>query len=107
MNKVLRDNKGFTLLEIIVVLAVLGALAAMLSPVVFRYIDDANRTKTQNDARVIAAAVDQMYKDTGRWPFYVVGTSKLAYTSGTDARYLTSDPDCDIADTDLATCDGQ
>lgn len=90
-------EKGFTLLEIIVVLAVIGALAAILSPVVFRYIDDANRARAAAETRTIAAAIQQMYKDTGRWPFYAVGTGQIAYVSGTDASVLSSDPDCSVA----------
>ena len=105
MKRIMRNQKGFTLLEIIVVLAVLGALAAMLAPVVFRYIDDANRSRAQNDVSAIAAAINQFYKDTGRYPLYTTGTSKLAHTPATDPSYLTSDPDCDPTDTNLTTCD--
>ena len=105
MKTAIRNQKGFTLLEIIVVLAVLGALSAMLTPVVFRYIDDANRTRAQGDTQTLAAAIQQMYKDTGRWPFYAVGTGKNSYVSGTDAALLSSNSACDLADTDLATCD--
>jgi prepilin-type N-terminal cleavage/methylation domain-containing protein len=90
MTNVMKNQKGFTLLEIIVVLAVLGALAAMLSPVVFRYIDDANRARTQADARVIATAIQRMYADTGRWPFYADGNGQTAYQTGVDADYLVS-----------------
>ena len=106
MKNVTPDEKGFTLLEIIVVLAVLGALAAMLTPVVFRYIDDANRTRAQNDASAIAAAINQMYKDTGRWPFYAAttGAGPIVWASG-DAEILTSNDACDTGDQDLATCD--
>jgi prepilin-type N-terminal cleavage/methylation domain-containing protein len=96
MNNVTRNQKGFTLLEIIVVLAVLGALAAMLTPVVFRYVDDANRARAQNDANTIAAAINQMFRDTGRWSFYADGDAKIPYTDGTDAAFLSSDPDCDL-----------
>lgn len=105
MKNVTHNQKGFTLLEIIVVLAVLGALASMLAPVVFRYIDDANRTRAQADANAMAAAIQQMYKDTGRWAFYASGTSKLTLTAGTDATLLTSNSACDPGDIDLATCD--
>jgi len=87
-------QSGFTLLEIIVVLAVLGALAAVLTPVVFRYIDDANVTRAKSDAGGIASAINKMYKDTGRWPFYEDGDDNLAYTSGTDAAVLTSNATC-------------
>ncbi len=94
MRNVKRGQKGFTLLEIIVVLAVIGALAAILAPVVFRYIDDANKARAQADTNAIAAAINQQYKDTGRWPFYAVGTNKLAYTSGIDSALLTSSTGC-------------
>lgn len=94
MQKIKRGQKGFTLLEIIVVLAVIGALAAMLAPVVFRYIDDAKKAQAQNDTMTIASAVQQMYKDTGRWAFYASGTGKLAYTTGTDAALLSSNTAC-------------
>lgn len=109
MKNVSHNQKGFTLLEIIVVLAVLGALAAMLTPVVFRYIDDANRTRAQNDVSAIAAAINQMYKDTGRYPYYAAGDGQegIPYASGTDAYFLTSNDGCDTADTDLAACDAE
>src|SRR5688572_16971638 len=107
MTNVMKNEKGFTLLEIIVVLAVLGALAAMLSPVVFRYIDDANRARAQADVTTLATAVQRMYADTGRWAFYATGTGPVAYASSTMATTLTSDSDCDLSDTDLTTCDGQ
>ncbi|MDO8794726.1 MAG: prepilin-type N-terminal cleavage/methylation domain-containing protein [Vicinamibacterales bacterium] len=94
MERVTRGQKGFTLLEIIVVLAVIGALAAMLAPVVFRYIDDAKRAQAQNDTNTIASAVQQMYKDTGRWPFYDVGTGALKHAVATDAAVLSSNTAC-------------
>src|SRR5437773_439330 len=98
------DQKGFTLLEIIVVLAVIGALAAMLAPVVFRYIDDAKRSQAQSDVNTLAGAIQQAYKDTGRWSFYKSGTGQLTYTSGTDASILTSNTACTGAGT-ASACD--
>jgi prepilin-type N-terminal cleavage/methylation domain-containing protein len=97
MTNVMKNEKGFTLLEIIVVLAVLGALAAMLSPVVFRYIDDANRARTQADVRTISTAIQRMYTDTGRWPYYVDGDGPTAYVSTTDVAFLSSSPTCAVA----------
>ena len=90
MTNVMKNEKGFTLLEIIVVLAVLGALAAMLSPVVFRYIDDANQARAQADVRTIATAIQRMYADTGRWPYYADGNGATAYASTSDASFLVS-----------------
>lgn len=48
MNK---KNKGFTLVELIVVLAILAILAAMLVPALTGYIDKANEKKTVATAR--------------------------------------------------------
>jgi prepilin-type N-terminal cleavage/methylation domain-containing protein len=106
MTNVMKNEKGMTLLEVIVVLAVLGALTAMLAPVVFRYIDDANRARAQADTRTIATAIQRMYGDTGRWPFYADGNGGTAYVSSTDANFLSSTPapTCDMGT--LADCDG-
>jgi prepilin-type N-terminal cleavage/methylation domain-containing protein len=62
-------NRGFTLLEVIAVLAVTAALVAALAPLAFRYLDDAKKTQAQNDANQIAQAIGQFFKDTGRPPY--------------------------------------
>jgi prepilin-type N-terminal cleavage/methylation domain-containing protein len=103
MKKIRREQKGFTLLEIIVVLAVIGALAAMLAPVVFRYIDDAKKAQAQADTNTIASAIQQMYKDTGRWAFYKNGIGALRKVA-LDASLLSSNGACTGA-TAAATCD--
>lgn len=101
-----RDGqKGFTLMEMIVVLAVIAALAAILVPVVFRYIDDAKKAQAAGDVNAIAAAIQQLYKDTGKWPFCkdCSGAGKSSFQSG-DATYLTSNDSCTGA-SNLTVCD--
>ncbi|MEG1548000.1 MAG: type II secretion system protein [Clostridia bacterium] len=49
-------NKGFTLVELIVVIAILVILAAILIPVVSGYIDDANNAAGLANARTVYAA---------------------------------------------------
>jgi len=63
-----RDEKGFTLIEVVVVVAVIAILAAVLTPYITKYIDDSKIAKARNEAQVIAAAVTNAYKDLGRWP---------------------------------------
>lgn len=106
MVKRVGGQKGFTLMEIIVVLAVIAALAAVLVPVVFRYIDDAKKAQAQGDASVIAAAISQLYKDTGKWPFCADcgGAGKSSHQGIADATYLTSNGSCD-GSSNLVTCD--
>ena len=63
-----RNEKGFTLIEVVVVVAVIAILAAVLTPYITKYIDDSKVAKARNEVQVIAAAVTNAYKDLGRWP---------------------------------------
>lgn len=62
-----KNNKGFTLVELIVVLVILAILAAILVPTLLGYIDRARSEKnfsTAQTVRVAAqAALDQAYGD--------------------------------------------
>ena len=63
-------SKGFTLIELAVVLAIIAILAAILTPMVTGYLDQARVARAQADARTIADAVKLYQRDTGRWPVY-------------------------------------
>ena len=52
-----RDEKGFTLVELIVVLVILAILAALLVPALLGYIDRAKNSKYLEEARSIYTAV--------------------------------------------------
>ena len=62
------DCRGFTLIEIIVILAVLAILVATLSPVVLKYIADAQLTRAKNDVTAISTALTSLIQDTGQYP---------------------------------------
>ena len=61
-------DKGFTLIEIIVILAVISILVAILTPTVLKFIDDAQRSSAENSVQVLAAALNDLIKDTGKFP---------------------------------------
>ncbi|HHT9124722.1 MAG TPA: type II secretion system protein GspG [Candidatus Brocadiia bacterium] len=61
---------GFTLIEIVIVLGVIAALAAILVPTLMNYVEDAKKARASKDVGIIAAAIAQLNKDTGRWPIY-------------------------------------
>jgi prepilin-type N-terminal cleavage/methylation domain-containing protein len=75
-------SKGFTLIELAVVLAIIAVLAAVLTPMVTGYLDQARVARTQADVRTIADAIKLYQRDTGRWPVYA---SSGDYSSGTVA----------------------
>jgi len=73
LGKILRakrpaDCRGFTLIEIIVILAVLAILVATLTPVVLKYVDDAKLTRAKNDVTAISTAFTSLIQDSGQYP---------------------------------------
>ena len=56
MFKKLKDKKGFTLVELIVVLVILAILAALLVPALTGYIDKANNEKVIATTRQVVVA---------------------------------------------------
>lgn len=61
-----KDKKGFTLIEMIVVIVIIGILLAILVPGMFKYIDQAKDKQVEVDARAaymsIETAVGTVYK---------------------------------------------
>jgi prepilin-type N-terminal cleavage/methylation domain-containing protein len=66
----MKASKGFTLIELAVVLAIIAILAAILTPIVTSYIDQAREVRTRSDVGAIARAVLLYQRDTGRFPIY-------------------------------------
>ena len=69
MKQPIGNKKGFTLIEVIVVIAVVAILAAILTPTISRNIEDSKISRTKNEVQVLAAAIASLYKDVGSWPY--------------------------------------
>lgn len=63
-----RLARGFTLIEIMVVVVILGILAALIAPNVINRIDDAQIVKVQQDLRAIESALKLYRLDNFRYP---------------------------------------
>ncbi len=61
-------NKGFTLIEVIVVAAIIAILAGILVPMIFNQIDEAKISRAAADCKSIQTAILTFKKDTGSWP---------------------------------------
>jgi len=83
------SQKGFTLLEIMVVLVIIGVLAALVAPRFLERADDAKVEATKVQMKNIGQALKLYRLQHGNYPNS--GTGLQALTSG-DKRYLDSIP---------------
>jgi len=72
-----RHESGFTLIEIMVVVVILGILAALVAPNVIRRVDDARITKAKQDIRAYETALNLYRMDNFRYPTTEQGLEAL------------------------------
>ena len=86
MNKT-RSNQGFTLLEIIVVVAIIAILAAYIAPKVAGRVDDARISKAKSDIRVLESSLELYKLDNFVYPSNDQGLDALVNRpSGENSR---------------------
>ena len=73
----MRKNYGFTLIEVMVVVVILGILAAIVVPKIMSRPDEARVVKAQQDLRSIAAALDLYKLDNFNYPTTADGLEAL------------------------------
>jgi len=69
-----RGERGITLMEVIVMLAVVGVLAAVLSPMILNYLDDAKKSKAESDVKAIGGMILRLTRDVAHFPLFKDGT---------------------------------
>ena len=68
---------GYTLMELLVVLAILGLLAAIATPMVLHYLDSAKVSTAKTEVSNLAAGLDLFKYDVGRYPTTQEGLEAL------------------------------
>jgi prepilin-type N-terminal cleavage/methylation domain-containing protein len=75
LNKLNKRRGGFTLVEIMIVVAIIALLAAIAVPGFLRARKRSQASRILNDLRMIDAAVDQYAIETNRSTNFVVGVT--------------------------------
>lgn len=80
-----RPHPGFTLIELIVVMAIVALLASIAAPRYLRSVDLARESSLRSSLAVMRQAIDQFAADRGRYP--------LSLQELVDQRYLRQLPE--------------
>ncbi len=66
--KQLKRSKGFSLMELLVVLVIIGLLAASVGPTLYKRIVPAKQTAARDQIKNFSTALDNYFIDIGRYP---------------------------------------
>lgn len=61
-------SRGFTVIELMVVLAVIGLLLGIAAPRYMQHLDNAREVTLKQDLYHLRDAIDKFYSDQGRYP---------------------------------------
>ena len=92
MRQVMRisSQPGFTLIELMIVVAIIGILAAIAIPAYQDYTVRAQVTEGLNLAATVKTGVSEYYANNGAWPNSITGngTAKLGWTADPTGKYV-------------------
>jgi general secretion pathway protein G len=80
-------EQGFTLLELLVVMVIIGLLSAYVGPKVFNQIGKSETKIAKAQVEALLKALDQYRIDVGRYPATEQGLAALLARPGDEARW--------------------
>jgi len=81
-GKLLRGSAGFTLIEMLVVLVIIGLIMGLVGPRVLTYLTDARVKAAKLQIEALSSALDLYFLDTGRYPSSSEGLEALVRKPG-------------------------
>jgi general secretion pathway protein G len=77
-----RGNRGFTLMELLIVLVIIGMLAALVGPRLFPKLGKGKASAAKAQIELFGQALDQFRLDAGRYPTTQEGLNALSVNPG-------------------------
>jgi general secretion pathway protein G len=77
-----RGEDGFTLVEILVVITIIGMIVALVGPRVLNYLGESKVKTAKIQIQSFSSALDLFYLDAGRYPSSAEGLTALVQPGG-------------------------
>ena len=84
-----KDNKGFSLVELIIVIAIMAVLVGLLAPQYLKYVNNSKVSTDISNAQEVATAINVAFADDN--PSYRSGSPVNKLPDGTDLPALKAD----------------
>lgn len=88
-------KRGFTLVEIMIVVAIIGLLAGIGVPAILKSVQNSRIKQAQTELEMMSAAILQLAWNTGKWP-----NGQLRTVGGSQERWNLSEARCGLLATD-------
>jgi general secretion pathway protein G len=77
LSRLLRSERGFSLIELLVVIIILGLIAGLVGPRLFGRVGQSKQTAARAQIELFGAALDQYRLDVGAYPAAAAGLQAL------------------------------
>jgi len=83
-RKIIRDRRGFSLLEIMIVMVIIGLIAAMIGPELWGRLGTAQKNAAKAQIEMLMTALDAYRLDIGSYPSQQEGLAALINNPGVE-----------------------